>query len=85
MAEFKGQTLATLDSIHRQITSIKTEGDKKIAVVAKEVNGNDERIKDLEMFQANMVGKFAVIGAVIMMVTNFFWDMASNFVSKNIK
>lgn len=72
-AEFRGVVITKLEYIENTLIKLgKTDKD------------HITRIENLEKFQANMTGKFAVIGAVVIVIVNCVWDLASNLI-KSIK
>jgi len=72
-AEFRGVVVTQLKYIEKSLGSLK-KTDKE----------QGDKIEDLEKFQANMVGKFTVIGVVVITLVNWAWDIGSDFI-KSVK
>jgi len=72
-AEFKGVVVTKLQYIENSLSGLKEDCIE-----------NSDRIVSLERFQSNMVGKFTIIGAVILIVVNWAWDIGSGFI-KSLK
>ena len=71
MAEFKGKALAKLEAIEESVKNIKSE-----------VKATNKRVDVVENFQANLTGKFTVIGTVVILLVNFAWGFVSDIISK---
>ena len=70
-AEFRGMVMEKLGNIEKQIKEVKNyQGD------------NHKRIETLENFNANVVGKFTVIGAVLIIAVNWVWDVGRDMFKK---
>jgi len=72
-AEFRGMVVTKLKYIETSLNGL-GEVDKE----------HSKRIVTLERFQSNIAGKFAVIGAVLIVVVNWAWDLGSNAI-KSLK
>ena len=72
-AEFKGMVITKLKYIENSISRL-GEVDKN----------HNFRIGELEKFQANVVGKFAVIGSIVILIANWIWDIGNNAI-KSLK
>ena len=69
-AEFRGMVVTKLEYIENSINGLHLV-DKN----------HDDRIKSLETFQANVVGKFTVIGAIVLIFVNWIWDCGKEIIA----
>ena len=68
-AEFKGVVVTKLKYIEDSVNGLHLADES-----------HDKRIKSLETFQANVAGRFTIIGAIVILLANWIWDIGKGVI-----
>jgi len=64
-----------LKDVYLTVNRVEDKMDKRIVSI-------EARIDNLEDFKSNLAGKITILGAIVLLVVNFAWDIGKKLLGK---